>query len=99
MVQRDVDPMVGARRDAVLMSPTDAEALGLRDGDPVEVRSDVGRFSGRVKLAKMKPRNLQMYWPEANAVLRRGVADPECGIPDYNAVVSLAPLRRFEVTA
>jgi len=99
MVQRDKDPMIGARRDAILMNPADAEAMGLRDGDPVEVRSEVGRFAGRVKLTRIKPRNLQMYWPEANAVLRRGVADPECGIPDFNAVVTLAPLQRFEVTA
>ncbi len=100
MVQRDVDPMIGARRDAVLMNPGDAEAMGLREGDPVEVRSEVGRFAGRVKLIRIKPRNLQMYWPEANAVLRRGIADPECGIPDYNAVVTLAPLRgRVEVAA
>jgi predicted molibdopterin-dependent oxidoreductase YjgC len=100
MVQRDVDPMIGAERDAILMNPQDAEALGLREGDPVEVRSEVGRFAGRVTLIRIKPRNLQMYWPEANAVLRRGIADPECGIPDYNAIVTLVPLRRsLEVPA
>ena len=100
MVQRDVDPMIGAERDAVLMNAADAESLGLRDGDPVEVRSDVGRFAGRAKFIRIKPRNLQMYWPEANAVLRRGIADPECGIPDYNAVVTLVPIRRsLEVPA
>jgi len=93
MVERDVDPIVGARRDAVLMSDEDARALGVRDGDSVEVRSEVGRFGGRVKIARIKPRNLQMYWPEANAVIRRGIVDPECGMPDYNAVVTLVPVR------
>ena len=90
MVQRDIDPMLGARRDAVLMNAADAETLGLREGDPVEVRSEVGRFAGRVALTRIKPRNVQMYWPEANAVLRRGVTDPQCGMPDYNAVVTLS---------
>ncbi|MEK6810830.1 MAG: FdhF/YdeP family oxidoreductase, partial [Candidatus Thermoplasmatota archaeon] len=46
MVHRDGDPMVGAPRDAILMSEEDARALGVRDGDSVEVRSDVGRYVG-----------------------------------------------------
>ena len=100
MVQRDVDPMVGAPRDAILMSEEDARGLGVRDGDPVEVRSDVGRYVGTAYVTRIKPRNLQMYWPEANAVLRRGILDPECGMPDYNAVVRLLPAQRaLEVPA
>jgi len=91
MVHRDLDPMVGARREDVLVSPTDAEALGLRDGDPVLVQNEVGAFRGRCKVARIKPRNVQMYWPEANAVIRRGVVDPQCGMPDYNALVRLQP--------
>jgi len=93
MVQGEVDPLIGARREDILMSSADADALGLREGDPIEVRSEAGRFVGRCKLARIKPRNLQMYWPEANAVIRRGVVDPECGMPDYNAVVTLTPAR------
>ena len=100
MVQREIDPMIGAHRDAVLMSAEDASALGLREGDPVELRSEVGRFVGRCTPARIKPRNLQMYWPEANAVLRRGITDPDCGMPDYNAIVALTPVRRsIEVPA
>ena len=100
MVLRDVDPMVGAPRDAILMSEEDAGGLGVRDGDPVEVRSDVGRYVGTAYVTRIKPRNLQMYWPEANAVLRRGILDPECGMPDYNAVVRLLPAQRaLEVPA
>ena len=33
MVQRDVDPLTGARRDDVLISAADLDRLGLRDGD------------------------------------------------------------------
>jgi molybdopterin-dependent oxidoreductase alpha subunit len=91
MVQRDYDPLVGARRDDVLVSAEDAGTMRLRDGDPVLVRSDVGSFRGKCKVVAIKPRNVQMYWPEANAVIRRGVVDPQCGMPDYNAVVELIP--------
>jgi len=93
MVQRDYDPMIGATRADVLISAEDAAALGVRDGDPLLVRNDVGSFRGRCKVARIKPRNVQMYWPEANAVIRRGVVDPQCGMPDYNALVELVPER------
>jgi hypothetical protein len=35
----------------------------------------------------MKERNLQMFWPEANPLIRRGVVEPQCGIPDFTAIV------------
>ncbi len=90
MVHRDRDPMIDARREDVLMSAEDVAALGLREGDPVTVQSEVGSFHGRCKVVAIKPRNVQMYWPEANAVIRRGVVDPQCGMPDYNADVRIA---------
>ena len=91
MVQRDYDPMIGARREDVLMNAEDARSLGVREGEEVTVTSDVGFFRGRCKIVAIKPRNVQMYWPEANAVIRRGVVDPQCGMPDYNALVSIVP--------
>src|SRR5262249_34908003 len=51
MVQRAVDPLTGARRDAVLMSEADMTRLRLREGDGVELRSADGAFRGRVKRA------------------------------------------------
>src|SRR3990172_6907462 len=87
MVQGDLDPILGARRDDILMSPEDAADLAVNEGDAVFLANEVGSIRGRVKLARIKPRNLQMYWPESNAVLRHGVLDPQCGIPDYNALV------------
>jgi hypothetical protein len=32
-----------------------------------------------------------VHWPESQALIKRGVRDPECGVPDYNAVVQLIP--------
>ena len=51
-----------------------------------------GEMRGRAKVADIKPRNIQAHWPEAQPVLKRGVLDPQCGVPDYNAVVELIPL-------
>ena len=45
----------------------------------------------RAKLVAIRPRNLQVHWPEGSVLLRRGVCDPDCGIPDYNAVVEAIP--------
>lgn len=93
MVQRERDPLTGARRRDVLMSAEDAARLGLGEGDPVRLHNDVGEFQGTAKIVPILPRNLQVHWPEGNVLIRRGVSDPACGIPDYNAVVEVEPLR------
>jgi molybdopterin-dependent oxidoreductase alpha subunit len=85
------DPVTGAGRDAVFVSAQDAEALGLRDGARVELRSEVGRLEARVCVVPLKPRNLQVYWPEGNVLIPRRY-DPTSGEPDYNAFVELHPL-------
>ena len=92
MVQSDRDPLTGARRRDVLMNAEDAAELGLGEGDPVVVRSDVGELTGACKFTPMKRRNIQVYWPEGNVLLKRGAKDPVCGIPDYNSTVSIYPL-------
>lgn len=89
MVQRERDPLNGARREDILINEEDARSLGFADGDEATVRSDVGLMRGRIHVAAIRPRNLQVHWPEGNVLLRRGRVDPACGIPDYNAVVRL----------
>ena len=44
------DPLTGAKRDNVLISAEDAAALGVREGEPLLVRSEVGELRGRAKL-------------------------------------------------
>ena len=73
------------------MHPDDAAALHLTGGDPVVLTSDHGRFAGRVHLAPIARGNLQVHWPESNALLARGVLEPLGGVPDYNAVVRVDP--------
>ncbi len=89
MIQAQRDPLTGGVRDDVFMARTDADRLGLADGDRVSLRSDVGSMSARVRIAPMKERNLQVFWPEANTLIRRDVVEPQCGIPDFTAVVEV----------
>jgi anaerobic selenocysteine-containing dehydrogenase len=79
----------GAERDDVLMSAEDAARLGLKNGDVIRVSSEAGEMRGRCRVAKIAPGNVEVHWPEGNVLIRRGVCDPECGIPDYNAVVEV----------
>ena len=76
-----------SERDSVLMNPDDAERLGLAQGDSVLLRSEVGEWTGRVRLASMKERHLQTYWPETNVLIPRRF-DPVSGEPDYNTLVT-----------
>jgi anaerobic selenocysteine-containing dehydrogenase len=89
MVQRDVDPMTGAGRRDVLMSHEDAARLGLSEGDAIRLRSSAGTFDGRVKIASIKPENLEVHWPEGSALLSSAHIDPESMEPDYNAMVTV----------
>src|SRR5213593_792866 len=87
MVQRMVDPLTGAERDHILVSPQDAAQLRLRTGDPILLRSDAGEFRGRAYIAEVAPGTLQGHWPEVSVLISPGVVDPYGGVPDYNAIV------------
>jgi molybdopterin-dependent oxidoreductase alpha subunit len=89
MVFQERDPLTGAPRDALFMSADDARELGLRDADVVCVRSEVGEVRARVHLAPIRSRNVQMFFPEANPLIRAGQRDDVALVPDYNAVVEI----------
>ncbi len=92
MVHAERDPLIGARRDQILMSPEDARDLGLAEGAAVALSNELGSFRGRVKLVPLRPGNIQMYWPESNHLIHRGIVDPACEMPDYNALVRVEPV-------
>ena len=89
MVLGDVDWLLGARRRDVLMSAEDATALGVKQGDDVIVSNELGSYRGSARIAPIRPRNVQIYWPEGNLLIRRGIVDPQCEMPDYNALVRI----------
>ncbi|MBO1345931.1 MAG: FdhF/YdeP family oxidoreductase [Hormoscilla sp. GUM202] len=89
MIQEKQDALNGAVRDAVLMSKVDADKLGLKDGDGVLLKNNLGEFKGRVYTAPIAPGNLQVHWPEGNVLLDPKRRSPEVAIPDYNTLVQL----------
>ncbi|MFL6276895.1 MAG: molybdopterin-dependent oxidoreductase, partial [Blastocatellia bacterium] len=89
IVQRQRDPLTGAHREDVLMNKDDATRLGIADGDAVVIKSQAGMMRGRCHIAPIAAGNVQVHWPEGNVLLTRGVCDDECGIPDYNAEVTI----------
>ena len=89
MVTGPRDPLTGASRDAVFVSPEDATRLGLREGAPIVVRSASGEVRGRVQVAPLREGNVQMFFPECNPLIAAGVRDPASKVPDYTAVVEL----------
>ena len=87
LIYDETDPITGADRDAVFMNPDDAATLHLTQADRVTLVNDHGLLEGRVFLAAIARGNLQVHWPEANVLIRRGVVDAVGGVPDYNAQV------------
>src|SRR5690606_11871099 len=77
MVYGRRDPLTGASRDSVFMSAEDAARQGLSEGDRVVVKSPVGEMEGTVLISKIKPGNLQVYWPEGNVLIRKGAYEPQ----------------------
>jgi len=89
MIQREIDPLTGAGRDAILISAEDLTALKIHDGASVRLRSASGTFDGVLRAAPIKPGNLEVHWPEGNTLLSASAIDPESLEPDYNAVVTV----------
>jgi len=91
MIYAEVDPLTGAGRDALFIGKADAEALKVTDGAAVLIRSEHGEMPARVHVSPIRPGNVQVFFPEGNVLLPRGILDPESGVPDYNAVVEILP--------
>jgi predicted molibdopterin-dependent oxidoreductase YjgC len=91
MVQGEIDPLNGARRDDILVSHNDAKRLGLDDGDAILLRSSTGTLRGRVKRQRLPAGTIQVHWPEGNALIESGPdhREPTSRVPDYTAVVTL----------
>ncbi|WIG60439.1 MAG: Putative formate dehydrogenase oxidoreductase protein [Ktedonobacterales bacterium] len=97
MIHKKRDPNTGTGRDALFLSAEDAAKLGLSEGDRVLATSDNGAsMEFHAHIAAIRPRNVQAFWPECNPLIRRRVCDVQAGVPDYNAIVELTPVRTAE---
>jgi molybdopterin-dependent oxidoreductase alpha subunit len=92
LVYAEVDPLNGAPRDAVLISPEDASSLQVIHGDRIALINGIGRYEGRAFFAPVARGNLEIHWPEGNVIIRRGVVDPQAKVPDYNTRVTVEKL-------
>jgi len=91
MIQRDVDPLTGAARDAVFICADDLARLQLRDGDRMCLQSATGSYVGCAQVAPITPGNVEVHWPEGNVLLSASAIDPDSFEPDYNATVTITP--------
>ena len=89
LIYAEIDPLTGAPRDAVFMSPEDAAMLGVARGDRIRLRNETGTMEGTAFPAEIAPGNMQVHWPEGNVLLASGRVDPIGGVPDYNAWVEV----------
>jgi anaerobic selenocysteine-containing dehydrogenase len=86
VVYEDEDLYRGnTRRDVVMISTEDASRLGVSDGDRVWVETTTGRMEVSVSIAPIRPGNLAMYYPEANALVPRRL-DPQSKTPAFKSV-------------
>ncbi|HYA25704.1 MAG TPA: FdhF/YdeP family oxidoreductase [Terriglobales bacterium] len=88
IINAEIDPLTGARRNDILISPEDANRLALRTGDAITLRNELGEFHGRVRMDRVKPGCLQAHWPEINVLIAAGRLDAS-GVPDYNTTVEV----------
>ncbi len=72
-------------RDVVMLSGEDARRLGLGEGDGVRVESESGAMEVKAAIVDIRPGNLAMYYPEANALVPPKL-DPRSKTPAFKSV-------------
>jgi len=87
MIYSSKDPFNNADRYDVLIHPEDAATLEIKNGDAIVVYNQYGTFHGRAKWENIRPGNIELYWPEGNVVIPKGVYEKYAGIPEYNTAV------------
>jgi molybdopterin-dependent oxidoreductase alpha subunit len=75
------------RRDVVMMSAEDAHALGVGESDAVTVSTEAGRMRVVVAIVDIRPGNVAMYYPEANAIVPRRL-DERSKTPAFKSVLA-----------
>lgn len=89
MIQAQRDPLTGAEREHIFVSPEDAGELGVTTGDAITLRNEYGEFQGRAFVADVAVGTLQGHWPEVLSLIPHGRVEGFGGVPDYYAEVEL----------
>ena len=79
----------GVGRNDVILSPQDAQSLGLSEGGSISLRNALGEFKGIVRIQNIAPGYIQTYWPESNMLIER-CFDPISQEPDYHCLVQIS---------
>ncbi|MFC4557731.1 FdhF/YdeP family oxidoreductase [Virgibacillus kekensis] len=87
MVYSESDPFNDADRFDVLMNEEDGKKHDISEGDSIVVYNQHGVFNGRAKFVSLKSGNIEVHWPEGNALIPKGVYEQYAGIPEYNTAV------------
>ena len=83
MVHQDRDPLGGLTRAAVVLAASDAERLGVREGDTVVVENRFGSFRGLAAIGQLAAGAVQVHWPEANVLLDPTARSAPAETPAY----------------
>ncbi len=95
MIYDTTDPFNDADRHDVLINEEDAIELGICEGDSVVVYNRYGTFYGRARFVDVKRGNIELYWPEANLLIPKGVYETFARIPEYNTQAILEKSETF----
>jgi anaerobic selenocysteine-containing dehydrogenase len=87
MIYNETDPFNEAGRYDALIHEEDARELHLSEGEAIVIYNSHGSLHARVKIAPVKQGNIEVHWPEGNALIPKGVYEQFAGIPEYNTSV------------
>ena len=72
-------------RDVAMLNVDDAVEAGIREGDLIEVRSEIGAMQVRAAIVDIARGSVAMYYPEANVLVTPRL-DPDSRTPAFKSV-------------
>lgn len=86
ILHEETDTLNKEARDAVLICREDAQRLSLSQDDTVLLKNAFGDYYGKIRLADVAQKTIEVYWPEANVLLDPKALSPLAKIPAYKSV-------------
>ncbi|MDQ0175565.1 FdhF/YdeP family oxidoreductase [Bacillus chungangensis] len=95
MIYGEKDAFNNADRYDILINEADANELNIKEGEAIVAYNKFGVYHGRAKYADTREGNIQVYWPEGNVLIPKGVYEKYAGIPEYNTGVVVEKAETF----